>query len=670
MQSIQIAVSEIWISLIFFGILFLFREDFRKDNITKKLLWACIIRLLSDAVSWGLDGIPGAFWRAVTTFSNYLTFTFCEVISVLFSVYLWKLVRSENERPGFVLKVYWLLELCYIFSLTVNMFTGWFYSFDSSNLYSRGQYYHVTQILPVVSLVVLIWLMTFYWKKFTSNQRVLGATYLIMMSAATAYEYAEFGLSLQNYAQTLAALTAFFIGEADIRKSLEAAGESIRTVNEQNLERLREIGGLNSKLNIERERLQESAREQKNQINKITALNKELEAANRQAELANKAKTSFLFNMSHDIRTPMNAIIGLTELVGKNLDDREKAEDYLKKIKEANTFLLSLINNILEMSRIESGVMVLNESCWSVRKFDETLCSLLKDSMEEKGLEFSYDINVEHKYVMCDSTKVREVFINILSNAMKYTPAGGRVTYNISELPSEREGFVLYKYVITDNGIGMSEEFVRSIFDEFARERNTTESGVEGSGLGMAIVKSLVDLMEGTVNIESRVGKGTRVTVILPHRIASEEEIMMISEVEAASEKHDFKDKRILLAEDNDLNAEIAKEILNEAGMIVDRAEDGVQCLQMLEESEDGYYDLILMDIQMPRLNGYETTIRIRSLENSIKAGIPILAMTANAFEEDREESRKAGMNGHLAKPVNVNLMLKLMAENMSRPVR
>lgn len=388
-----------------------------------------------------------------------------------------------------------------------------------------------------------------------------------------------------------------------------------------------------------------------------------------QLEIANAssaAKSAFLFNMSHDIRTPMNAIIGFTELLDKHLDDKEQAREYIKKIQTSNAFLLSLINNVLEMARIESGKTTLDETYWNVYKFNDSLFSLFDSQMKEKGIEFTRTIEIEHTEVICDATKLREIFLNILSNALKYTPAGGKVEMRLTEIPYDREGYAMYRTEIEDTGIGMSEDFLPNMFDEFTRERSSTESRVNGTGLGMAIVKKLVELMDGTITVESQIGKGTKFTVTLPHRIAKEGEINPQTENVSGYKGNNFKGKRILLAEDNELNAEIAITILQEAGFEVEHAVDGIICVDMLEKARAGYYDLILMDIQMPNMDGYKAAQTIRRFSDKQKADIPIIAMTANAFEEDKKNAYKSGMNGHIAKPINIGKLMSTLSEIFS----
>ncbi len=398
-------------------------------------------------------------------------------------------------------------------------------------------------------------------------------------------------------------------------------------------------------------------------MEEIMKLNTEMEKARNQAEESNAAKTSFLFNMSHDIRTPMNAIIGFTNLLRKHQEEQDKREDYLKKIESSSNVLLSIINNVLEMARIEKGAIVVEETEWSVEQFDDTLYSIFHEMMTQKGITYTHQIDVQHHHMLCDITKVREVFINILSNAYKYTNTGGSISMQISEIPCEREGYAMYRTTIADTGIGMSEEFLPHLFEEFAREKNTTDNKIEGTGLGMPIVKRLLDLMGGVINVQSQQGVGTTVTITLSHKI--QENAEQTYHVKGTLSDSYFQGKRILLAEDNELNAEIAIEILCEVGLVIEHAEDGVKCVQMLQEKSAGYYDAILMDIQMPNMNGYEATLNIRRLPDTVKSQIPILAMTANAFEEDKREALRVGMNGHLAKPINVTELIKMLAQTI-----
>ena len=388
----------------------------------------------------------------------------------------------------------------------------------------------------------------------------------------------------------------------------------------------------------------------------------ELEKAVYEAKSANEAKTRFLFNMSHDIRTPMNAIIGFAELLEKHIDERDRALDYIGKIKSSSEFLLSLINYVLETARIESGKTTLKKEVCCASRLIESLIDVFEPEVCKKGLTYSYTKDIEHEYVMGDETKVREIFINIIGNSLKYTPAGGKITIDIREIPFDRENYIAYKIVVEDTGIGMSEDYLPHIFEEFSREHTSTESKVVGTGLGLPIVKALIDLMGGTIEIESEVGKGTKTTVMIPFEIATQEQILEEKQKEKEFVPEDIKEKRMLVAEDNELNAEITLTVLKEKGLLVERAANGKECVEMLKEKPADYYDMILMDIQMPEMDGYQATEMIRNLGDS-RAAVPIVAMTANAFEEDRQKALDAGMNAHVSKPVDMNVLFRVMAK-------
>ena len=388
----------------------------------------------------------------------------------------------------------------------------------------------------------------------------------------------------------------------------------------------------------------------------------ELEKAVHEAKCANEAKTRFLFNMSHDIRTPMNAIIGFADLLEKHIDEKERVRDYIGKIKSSSEFLLSLINYVLETARIESGKTSLKKEVSCASRLIESLTDVFEPEVCKKGLTYSYTKDIEHEYVMGDDTKVREIFINIIGNSLKYTPAGGKITIDIGEIPFDRENYIAYKIVVEDTGIGMSEDYLPHIFEEFSREHTSTESKVVGTGLGLPIVKALIDLMGGTIEIESEVGKGTKTTVMIPFEIATQEQILEEQQKEKEFVPEDIKGKRILVAEDNELNAEITLTVLKEKGLLVERAANGKECVEMLKEKPADYYDMILMDIQMPEMDGYQATEMIRNLGDS-RAAVPIVAMTANAFEEDRQKALDAGMNAHVSKPVDMNVLFRVMAK-------
>lgn len=393
---------------------------------------------------------------------------------------------------------------------------------------------------------------------------------------------------------------------------------------------------------------------------------KELEKAVLEAKNANEAKTRFLFNMSHDIRTPMNAIIGFSELLEKHIDEKDKAIDYLGKIKSSSNFLLSLINYVLEMARIESGKLALKKEVGCVTELIESLTDVFEPGVKKKFITYSCETDIQHKYVIGDETKVREIFINIIGNSVKYTPEGGKISVSVKEEPFEKENYIAYRIIVEDNGIGMSKEYLPHIFEEFSREHTSTESKVTGTGLGLPIVKSLIDMMGGTIEVESQLGCGTKMNVVLPFELASEKQILEEKQKEKEKISDSILGKRVLLAEDNELNAEIAMTVLKENGLKAERAANGKQCMEMLKKMPEDYYDMILMDIQMPEMDGYEATKRIRNLDDA-RADIPIVAMTANVFEEDRQKALESGMNAHVSKPVDMNMLFKVMAQILKK---
>ena len=376
------------------------------------------------------------------------------------------------------------------------------------------------------------------------------------------------------------------------------------------------------------------------------------------AEEANKAKTDFLNNMSHDIRTPMNVILGYNELMKQYLTDPILV-DYQNKIEQSGKLLLSIINNVLDMARIESGKMVVEERAEQIGLVVEEIENVFESSAQEKNIVFTTSVDVDHTHVLWDGFKVREILMNLVGNAFKYTPDGGHIAIDVKELDCARSGYVRIQTQIKDTGIGMSEDYLPTLFDSFSREYNTTIGKVSGTGLGMAIVKNLVDMMDGDICVKSKIGEGTCFTLTFEHKIADADSIEWNQELDVLDEKSILEGKRVLLVEDNELNAEIAMAILEQSGLVLDRVEDGLACVNRLSEVDADLYDLILMDIQMPNMNGYEATRRIRQFENEKKASIPILAMTANAFEEDKKMAMEAGMNGHISKPIDVNVLEK-----------
>lgn len=391
--------------------------------------------------------------------------------------------------------------------------------------------------------------------------------------------------------------------------------------------------------------------------NDTQKLNAKLQVAVENAESANHAKSTFLFNMSHDIRTPMNAIIGYADLASRHLDDPAKLKNYMENIQVCGQNLLMLLNNVLDLARIENDKTEMEYSVSDIEKDFRNCVAMFRNQADSKGQTLMVTTQLQYPYIYADIPHLTEICTNLVSNAVKYTGAGGTIRCDVTQKPGEKEGWCDTVVTVADNGIGMSQEFQKHIFEPFERERTSTVSKVEGSGIGMGIVKKLVGLMGGTVEVESRIGVGSTFTVTIPCRIASEDETQAKRETNPSDQKC-LCGTRILLTEDNDLNAEIAVELLQEEGCTVDRAKDGVECVDMLEKAANGTYQLILMDIQMPVMNGYDAARKIRGLDDPQKANIPIIAMTANAFTEDRQVALDAGMNDHIAKPINMNVLV------------
>lgn len=780
MQSVQLAASEIWVTLIFGVIMYLFRGELKQKRITKILMIVCIARLVSDAISWAFDGVPGLFFGILTRCSNYITFVTNDLVSLVFSIFVWNLVKEEEEKPGIVLKAYWTLEAIVIGALTLNLYFGWFYAIDSSNGYSRQPYYQLTHVAPIAALLVVLWLLIKYHSKFSKNLKFLGWSYFVLMALATAYEYMNFGLSLQTYAQTFSALVAFFVGEIELRENLVSTQKRLEEANRELKEEEKKV---EAALAAEME-MDEELRAQQDQLSLALAA----------AQQANKAKTMFLNSMSHDIRTPMNAIIGFTALAQTHMDQTELVQDYLAKINTSSTHLLSLINDILDMSRIESGSVKLDEKPVHMPDLLHDLRSMIQGLINSKQLNLYIDTqDVQHEDVITDKLRLNQVLINIVGNAIKFTPVGGDIIIHLVEKPGATEGYATYEFSIKDTGIGMSSEFLEHVFDTFAREQSATVSGIQGTGLGMAITKNIVEMMGGTIVAESEEGKGSKFTVTLTMRLSNQpvrykpipelqgaralvvdddidtcrsvckmlrtidmlpdwtvtgkeavlraqdaaelnEEYkvyiidylmpdmngietirrirrvirddvpiivltaydwtdfekeareagatafvakpIFLSELRSVLTKpvlpeeqetkstgisYDYSGKRILLVEDNELNRELAIAMLKETGLMIDCAEDGIEAVNIINEAPEDQYDLVLMDIQMPRMDGYTATREIRTLANNRKANIPIVAMTANAFDEDRRKAFACGMNGHIVKPIDMKTITKIL---------
>ena len=384
----------------------------------------------------------------------------------------------------------------------------------------------------------------------------------------------------------------------------------------------------------------------------------ELEKSAEQAKNANEAKTRFLFNMSHDIRTPMNAIVGFSGLLEKNLQNEKKAKEYLEKIQSSSNLLLMIINQVLEMARIESGTAVLQLKAEDMDALFHRVNTVFEEDIRKKNLQYHAVLDVRHHYIVCDQTKLQEIMLNIISNAIKYTSDGDSIHVEVHEAVSENPSKIRYIFSCEDTGIGMSEEYLPHIYEEFSREHTSTENKVPGTGLGLSIIKSMIELMGGSIQVESGQGIGTKFTVDLSFDMASEEEVYRSQNTIKTSAIHTIKGKRILIAEDNELNAEIAKTVLEDVGALVTRVEDGQQAVELFKEKPAGTFDAILMDLMMPVMDGYTATKEIRSLERSDSKTIPIIAMTANAFQEDAEKCIAVGMNAHLAKPLDIEKVM------------
>lgn len=578
-----------------------------------------LIWILSDASTNVIKSIDNNHMYMYIV--GYLSYLLTGVALTTFLAYCETFINRKTTLNRWVFRVPMILMGVNLIGVSVYYFTGRLMSFNNGVFEITGQlpayilsYYLITVLYaPVVSIILLS------RKKIDVTSAILISSFCIPLTIAVII----LQITGKDYSVVLGAISIIFVSSM-MQKSLI------------------------------RERLEKEKEQQK-----------QLQEALEAADVANKSKTSFLFNMSHDIRTPMNAILGFTNMAIKYIDDREKAIDYLKKTQQAGNMLLSLINSVLDVSRIESGKVVLDEQGGDVYLTFASIEDTMRELAKAKDVDLSFEIsNIKDRYVYCDYSRCTRIMVNVISNAIKYTSEGGYVRVTCEQLESEEEGIGRYCYTVADNGIGMSEEFQKHVFEQFSREKTATVSGIQGTGLGMSVCKSFVDLMGGTITCKSRQGEGTVFTIILPLRIQDGMEytdpitgkVVNGSIDEDAVPKPDFSKRRVLLVDDNELNREIAMEMLREEGILVDDTDDGTKAVSILKEKGPYYYDCIFMDIQMPIMNGYEATELIRKMYP--KDNIPIIALSANAFAEDKVASLAAGMNDHIAKPININDLL------------
>lgn len=625
----------------------IYREGRKSSKCLAVTILATIIYLAADSEAFAyVAGAELPIWFAYICY--FVSYTFGYLILILFSQYSRVYIEEKITLNKWIYRVPVIMQLIAICIQTVDVFSGKIIKIIDGKITVTGK---TSTIVTVIGLAAIVYILAVPVIK--AKQIGLKATLLLGFFGIIPgiiifinYDYVAVGSGT-------AILLVYALLQSDIstekekqKKVLSDLNNELKNINEENVAQLEEITALNTQLQENQNRLEEASAA--------------LEAAKEGAEAANTAKSAFLFNMSHDIRTPMNAIIGYAGLMKRSTDNMEKWPEYLDKILQSSDFLLDLINNVLEMARIESGKTVLDENVCSADAFIDQVYSVFADEMSKKDLKFTKTVDLQHQYFYCDNVKLREVILNIISNAQKYTLPGGSVSFSVKELPSEVSGYAMIRTTVSDTGIGISEEFLPHIFEEFTRETNSSGNTIQGTGLGMPIVKKLVELMNGTIEVESKIGEGSTFTVTIPHRIAEKPNLVEKTE---STDYSDFTGKRILLAEDNDLNAEIAIEILSGYGFKVERAEDGVVCVDMLNKAENGYYDLILMDVQMPKLNGYGATKMIRQLPDETKADIPIIAMTANAFDEDKRNAIDAGMDGHIAKPISIQILRRTLSD-------
>jgi len=638
-NSIQVYIADVT-AIVIAGLL-LTNKAWRTGLITKEkrifevLIVFTLISCIFDAFNFGLDGKDlTEFERFIFVFSNYWMFLSNIVIGPLWValVIIHTTGKPLNKTQKIIDIVLCSTGACIIIA---NLFVPIVFSIDENNIYTRGPLYLV--FTAIQSLFMIDGLIVYFHerKKNKNLKHFPVLQFLIPFIIGAIIQVTTYGVSTLMLFLVIS-ITGIVIG-----------------ISNENEEKALLLKDKQKDLLI--------IADQKVQLEKQQDA---LEKAADMANAANKAKTAFLNNMSHDIRTPMNAIIGYTGLAETHIDDKEKVKDYLAKITQSSTHLLSLINDVLDMSRIESGKMTINESEENVIDIAQTLENIVRADVAKKDLHFTLDVsNVKNANASLDKLHLNQVLLNIISNSVKYTQKGGDILFSVSEKESQKPEHVTYEFIIKDNGMGMSEEFLKTIFEPFTRVNSSTVSGIQGTGLGMAITKELIDMMGGTISIKSKENEGTETTINFDFRIIDKTKNIVEEENTA---EYNFNGKKILLVEDNELNREIATEILQEDGFIIDTAEDGTIAVEKMQKATKDTYDAILMDIQMPIMNGYEATKQIRQLQDKDVANVIIIAMTANAFEEDKKEALAAGMNDYIPKPVNIDQMKKVLAKYLN----
>ena len=591
------------------------KEKTRRDKLFVLLLVSCVAALVADALSWILDGnirlLPVLY--ICTTLATLMSFVLiCEFI-----IFLTSYIREKQEISLLFEYIYMVFTLAAIIFVVVTSINGKLFTYENG-VYADGPWYTAYVIINIVAMLLSLVVFFTYRKSLSQHDFIATLPYIILPCIAAAINAIVPEFSYAYPAVTLALVVVYIMLQ----------------INDE--------------------------------IQKEVKAREALEDAKIAAESANRAKTAFLFNMSHDIRTPMNAILGYTDVAIKHRNDQARVDDSLEKIKIAGGHLLALINDILEMSRIESDKLEITEEPADIRKLIEGVAQMTDSLAITKSIDFQTEVeNITDPFVYTDELHANEVLINITSNAIKYTPEGGKVRFKVDQLSPAVDGKAVFRFVVEDDGIGMSDEFQQHLFEAFSRERTSTVSKQQGAGLGLSIVKKIVDLAGGTISVNSRQNEGSTFTVEMPVRVMDEEAVRKYEEdnrpPEIVEKEFSFENRKVLLVEDNEMNREIATEILEDAGLTVDTAEDGAFAVKAVEENGLEHYDFILMDIQMPVMDGYEATKAIRAMPGGDK--VTIIAVSANAFEDDVQKSLSVGMNAHVAKPIDVNVLFDTMRE-------